>query len=71
MKVAGREEMDQMQDEDDAVSLCSMFAGSESFGIDTRKIREVLGCGPMSTVSDPFPKYCDFDYTPTPTRKSP
>jgi purine-binding chemotaxis protein CheW len=35
--------MDEMQDENDAVSLCSMFAGSESFGIDTRKIREVLG----------------------------
>ena len=43
MKIAGREEVDEFQDENDAVSLCSMFAGSESFGIDTRKIREVLG----------------------------
>ena len=42
-KIVGREEMDEMQDENDAVSLCSLFAGSESFGIDTRKIREVLG----------------------------
>lgn len=43
MKIAGREEMNEIQDENDAVSLCSLFAGSESFGIDTRKIREVLG----------------------------
>jgi purine-binding chemotaxis protein CheW len=46
MKLAGQNEMnsaDEMQDENEAVSLCSMFAGSESFGIDTRKIREVLG----------------------------
>jgi purine-binding chemotaxis protein CheW len=35
--------VDEMQDESDAVSLCSLFAGGESFGIDTRKIREVLG----------------------------
>lgn len=46
MKVASgslMDAMDGMQDESDAVSLCSLFAGSESFGIDTRKIREVLG----------------------------
>lgn len=43
MKIASKEEIDQMQDESDAISLCSMFAGDESFGIDTRKIREVLG----------------------------
>jgi purine-binding chemotaxis protein CheW len=43
MKLAGGGTVEHMQDEDDAVSLCSMFAGSESFGIDTRKIREVLG----------------------------
>lgn len=46
MKLAGQNAviaMDEMQDESDAVSLCSMFAGEESFGIDTRKIREVLG----------------------------
>ncbi len=42
MKIQGREEVE-LQDEDDAVSLCSMFAGSGSFGIDTSKIREVLG----------------------------
>src|SRR5215469_2723686 len=35
--------MEQAHDEDDAVSLCSMIVGEESFGIDTRKIREVLG----------------------------
>jgi purine-binding chemotaxis protein CheW len=28
---------------DETVSLCSLYAGSETFGIDTRKIREVLG----------------------------
>jgi purine-binding chemotaxis protein CheW len=27
----------------DAVSLCSLYVGGETFGIDTRKIREVLG----------------------------
>jgi purine-binding chemotaxis protein CheW len=46
MKLVGQNAMnamDEMQDESDAVSLCSMFAGDESFGIDTRKIREVLG----------------------------
>lgn len=43
MKIVGREEMEEMQDENDSVSLCSMFAGGESFGIDTSKIREVLG----------------------------
>lgn len=29
--------------EDDMVSLCSLSTGSELFGIDTKKIREVLG----------------------------
>jgi purine-binding chemotaxis protein CheW len=43
VKIAGRDAIDEMQDESDVVSLCSLFAGSESFGIDTRKIREVLG----------------------------
>jgi purine-binding chemotaxis protein CheW len=43
MKIAGREKTDEVLDENDAISLCSMFAGEESFGIDTRKIREVLG----------------------------
>lgn len=46
MNLVGQNAMgavDEMQDESDAVSLCSLFAGSESFGIDTRKIREVLG----------------------------
>src|SRR5260370_4240481 len=32
-----------MEDETEAVSVCSMLAGNESFGIDTAKIREVLG----------------------------
>lgn len=47
MKIAGRgkvdEIRDEIQEEHDAVSLCSLYAGSEIFGIDTRKIREVLG----------------------------
>ncbi|HEY6412339.1 MAG TPA: chemotaxis protein CheW [Edaphobacter sp.] len=43
MKILERDAVDEILSEDDAVSLCSMFAGSESFGIDTRKIREVLG----------------------------
>lgn len=46
MKSAGgivADAMEGMQDENDVVSLCSLFASSESFGIDTRKIREVLG----------------------------
>lgn len=43
MKIANQNAMEEMQDESDAVSLCSLFAGNESFGIDTRKIREVLG----------------------------
>ncbi|HTD95750.1 MAG TPA: chemotaxis protein CheW [Edaphobacter sp.] len=42
MRIADKNELDEIQ-EIDAVSLCSMYAGSESFGIDTRKIREVLG----------------------------
>ncbi|WP_433963922.1 chemotaxis protein CheW [Tunturiibacter gelidiferens] len=43
MRIAGQEKVDELQDESDAVSLCSLYAGSEMFGIDTRKIREVLG----------------------------
>ncbi len=43
MRIAGHEKIDEIQDEDDAVSLCSLYAGSETFGIDTSKIREVLG----------------------------
>ena len=34
---------DAIHDEEDAVSLCSMFVGGQSFGIDTRRIGEVLG----------------------------
>jgi purine-binding chemotaxis protein CheW len=30
-------------DDNDVVSLCSLYAGSETFGIDTSKVREVLG----------------------------
>jgi purine-binding chemotaxis protein CheW len=33
----------QVHEEAESASLCSMFAGDESFGIDTSKIREVLG----------------------------
>jgi purine-binding chemotaxis protein CheW len=43
MRIAGLEEVDQIQEENDVVSLCSLYAASETFGIDTRKIREVLG----------------------------
>lgn len=32
-----------IQDEEDVVSLCSMSVGGRSFGIDTRRIGEVLG----------------------------
>jgi len=34
---------DEIEEENDAVSLCSLYARGETFGIDTRKIREVLG----------------------------
>jgi purine-binding chemotaxis protein CheW len=43
VRIAGGDRADEMQEENDAVSLCSLYAGSETFGIDTRKIREVLG----------------------------
>lgn len=46
----------ELQDENDVVSLCSLFAGGESFGIDTKKIREVLGEKDLQKVplSPPF-----------------
>ena len=34
---------EQLNEEAESTSLCSMFAGEETFGIDTGKIREVLG----------------------------
>jgi purine-binding chemotaxis protein CheW len=43
MSNAGWKKAEEVQDENDVVSLCSMSAGGESFGIDTEKIREVLG----------------------------
>jgi purine-binding chemotaxis protein CheW len=43
MSVSGRGGIDVIQEENDSMSLCSLYAGSETFGIDTRKIREVLG----------------------------
>jgi purine-binding chemotaxis protein CheW len=48
--------VDQIQEENDAVSLCSLYAGEETFGIDTRKIREVLGERDLQRVpmSPPF-----------------
>lgn len=42
MKIMGQD-VQQIHEEDDSTSLCSMYAGDESFGIDTGKIREVLG----------------------------
>jgi purine-binding chemotaxis protein CheW len=50
MTISERDAVDEILDEDDAISLCSMFAGSESFGIDTRKIREVLGYRDLQRV---------------------
>ena len=50
----GNEIVDVMQkDRGELESLCSLYVGSDVFGIDTRKIREVLGerkpqCVPMS-----------------------
>jgi purine-binding chemotaxis protein CheW len=43
MRPGSREKVDEIQEENDAVSLCSLYAGDETFGIDTSKIREVLG----------------------------
>jgi purine-binding chemotaxis protein CheW len=45
VKIVGQEAQGapEIHEEDDSISLCSMFAGDESFGIDTGKIREVLG----------------------------
>lgn len=43
MKTVGQDAQQQVHEEDDSTSLCSIFAGDESFGIDTGKIREVLG----------------------------
>src|ERR1700735_34115 len=43
MRIAGRGKVDGLQEDNDAVSLCSLFAGEDTFGIDTSKIREVLG----------------------------
>jgi purine-binding chemotaxis protein CheW len=42
MKIVGQKP-EQMHEEAENVSLCSMFAGEGTFGIDTGKIREVLG----------------------------
>jgi purine-binding chemotaxis protein CheW len=43
VRVADRGKVEEIQEEQDAVSLCSLYVGGETFGIDTRKIREVLG----------------------------
>jgi len=43
MREAGRSRVEEIHEENDVVSLCSLHAGSETFGIDTGKIREVLG----------------------------
>jgi len=56
MKVAERDKVAEILEDDDAVSLCSLYAGNETFGIDTRKIREVLGERDLQRVpmSPPF-----------------
>jgi purine-binding chemotaxis protein CheW len=41
---------DSIQDEEDVVSLCSMTVGGQSFGIDTRRIGEVLGVRDLQRV---------------------
>ena len=43
MRIIGGDKRDEHQEENDAVSLCCLFAGEQTFGIDTSKIREVLG----------------------------
>ena len=43
MRFADRGKVDEIPDEQDTVSLCSLYVGGETFGIDTRKIREVRG----------------------------
>jgi purine-binding chemotaxis protein CheW len=50
VRTTGRDKGDEMQEENDAVSLCSLYAGEETFGIDTKKIREVLGERTLQSV---------------------
>jgi purine-binding chemotaxis protein CheW len=50
MRIIGRDKLDEHQEENDAVSLCSLFAGEDTFGIDTSKIREVLGARELQKV---------------------
>ncbi len=56
MKGSMRKEGDELLEEDGAISLCSLYAGKEIFGIDTKKIREVLGERELQRVpmSPPF-----------------
>jgi purine-binding chemotaxis protein CheW len=56
VKIAGWAKGDEIQEESDAVSLCSLYAGNETFGIDTSKVREVLGERGLQRVpmSPPF-----------------
>jgi purine-binding chemotaxis protein CheW len=56
MKMMDCDKADEIQEENDTVSLCSLHAGTETFGIDTRKIREVLGERDLQRVpmSPPF-----------------
>jgi purine-binding chemotaxis protein CheW len=50
VRIAERDKVDAIEEESDVVSLCSLYAGSETFGIDTRKIREVLGERDLQSV---------------------
>lgn len=56
MRIATREGLQELLEEDDAISLCSLIVGSDTFGIDTGKIREVLGERELQRVpmSPPF-----------------
>jgi purine-binding chemotaxis protein CheW len=51
-----RDGVAEVLEDGDVISLCSLYAGSGIFGIDTRKIREVLGDRDLQRVpmSPPF-----------------
>ena len=56
MKLADWEKVQEPLEPNDSISLCSLYADNATFGIDTRKIREVLGERELQQVpmSPPF-----------------
>jgi len=48
VRIAGRDEVDEIQEENDAVSLCSLYAASETFGIDTERYARCWGARPAA-----------------------